>query len=90
MSHPSGSRTAVTLVTSIAWHEIEDKSFSIDAYEFRHEGAGRSKRRVVSTGFTFNEKGQRGVVAYGVLTAIVALRAGEKIVGKATSVPFSI
>jgi hypothetical protein len=82
--------TAVLLVDG--WHTVLDKSFSIDAYEYVHEGrtvlGGGAVEGVPSTGFTFKEQLFReggpqvgmpsgSALIAGPLTAILALRFSE-------------
>ena len=64
------------------WHEVEDQSFNLDAYEYQEEWVNYDEKKsqvlhkggnagVCSTGFVFEEN---GAVVMGPLTAILAVR----------------
>ena len=74
--------TVTEVLLEDGWHQVEDESFDLDAYEYleRWENHGQKKSYplhsggnsgVCSTGFIFEEN---GAVVMGPLTAILAVK----------------
>lgn len=75
-------KVTAVLLPDGEWYDVEGNSFDLDAYEFKHEGTsihGGGQGGVSATGFVFKVR-NRGVM-YGPLTAIVAVRVGERASG---------
>lgn len=84
------AQVAAVLLPDGEWYDVEAKSFNLDAYEFQegeqtiHKGG---QGGITSTGFVFKVK-NRGSMMYGPLTAIVAVRSGERAASaKSTHLP---